>query len=118
MKANEHIMVAFINEKQDYYNLVDYLQNPNKKEQILTLYTARPVKDRKFYSKTNYLPAGVFLSNSLDHVDGLASDLSSSDRRDVYKVRINSKYLIKTLDGLIKYYMVKNDSPFERISLL
>lgn len=105
-------------EKQDYFNLISYLQNPNKKDQILTLYTARPIKDREFYSKTDRLPINVFLSNSFDHVDGLAGDLAGTDeRRDIYKVRINSKYLIKTLDGPIKYYQVIKDAPVESIEL-
>jgi hypothetical protein len=105
-------------EKQDYYNLIDHLQNPNKKDQILTLYTARPVKDREFYSKTDYLPANIFLSNSFDHVDGLAGDLAGSvERRDIYKVKINNKYLIKTLDGPIKYYQVIKNAPIHKIEL-
>jgi hypothetical protein len=102
-------------EKQDYFNLIDYLQNPNKKEKILTLFTARPAKDREFYSKASYLPANIFLSNSFSHVDGLAGDLQGE--RDVYKVRINSKYLIKTLDGPVKYYQVKKDAPVEYIGI-
>lgn len=105
-------------EKQDYFNLISQLQNPNKKDQILTLYTARPAKDREFYSKTDYLPANIFLSNSFNHVDGLANDLQGTeDRRDIYKVKINSKYLIKTLDGPVKYYQVIKNSPVEYIGL-
>lgn len=105
-------------EKQDYYNLISQLQNPNKKDQILTLYTARPVKDRDFYSKTNYLPANIFLSNSFNHVDGLAGDLAGTEeRRDIYKIKINSKYLIKTLDGPIRYYQVIKNAPIESIQL-
>lgn len=105
-------------EKQDYFNLISQLQNPNKKDQILTLYTARPVKDREFYSKTNYLPANIFLTNSFSHADGLAGDLQGTEeRRDIYKVRINSKNLIKTLDGPVKYYQVIKDAPIESINL-
>jgi hypothetical protein len=106
-------------EKQDYYNLISVLQNPNqiKKDVILTLYTARPVGDREFYSKTDYLPANVFLTNSFNHADGLASDLGGDERRDIYKVKINSKYLVKTLDGPVKYYMVVKDAPFENMNL-
>lgn len=105
-------------EKQDYFNLISQLQNPNKKDQILTLYTARPTKDREFYSKTDYLPANIFLSNSFNHVDGLAGDLQGTEeRRDIYKVKINSKYLIKTLDGPVKYYQVIKDSPVQYIGL-
>jgi hypothetical protein len=105
-------------EKQDYFNLISQLQNPNKKDQILTLYTARPTKDREFYSKTDYLPANIFLSNSFNHVDGLAGDLQGmEERRDIYKVKINSKYLIKTLDGPVKYYQVIKDSPVQYVGL-
>ena len=105
-------------EKQDYFNLISQLQNTNKKEQILTLYTARPVKDREFYSTTNYLPANIFLSNSFSHVDGLAGDLQGTEeRRDIYKVKINSKYLIKTLDGPVKYYQVIKNAPVQSMSL-
>lgn len=105
-------------EKQDYFNLISQLQNPNKKNKILTLYTARPTKDREFYSNTDYLPANIFLSNSFSHVDGLAGDLAGKDeRRDIYKVKINSKYLIKTLDGIVKYYQVIKDAPVEYIDL-
>lgn len=105
-------------EKQDYFNLINQLQNPNrKKEEVLTLYTARPVKDREFYSNTKYIPANIFLSNSFSHVDGLAGDLAGNERRDIYKVRINGKYLIKTLDGPVKYYQVIKDAPIVSIDL-
>jgi len=105
-------------EKQDYFNLITQLQNPNRTNQVLTLYTARPVGDREFYSNTDYLPANIFLSNSFNHVDGLAGDLAGTEeRRDIYKVKINSKYLIKTLDGPVKYYQVIKDAPVEQISL-
>lgn len=116
----DDVMDYFLNEneKQDYFNLISQLQNPNKKDQILTLYTARPVKDRDFYSKTDYLPANLFLSNSLNHVEGLASDLQGTEeRRDIYKVKINSKYLIKTLDGPVKYYQIIKNAPVQSISL-
>jgi hypothetical protein len=107
-------------EKSDYYTLVQEFENPgsSSKGKVLTLYTARPTKDREFYQKTNWLPANIFLSNSLNHVEGLADDLGTSERRDIYKVKINSKYLVKTLDGAVKYYMVsKEKSPVEYIGL-
>jgi hypothetical protein len=107
-------------EKSDYYILVQEFENPgsSSKGKVLTLYTARPTKDREFYQKTNWLPANIFLSNSLSHVEGLADDLGTSERRDIYKVKINSKYLVKTLDGAVKYYMVsKEKSPVEYIGL-
>lgn len=107
-------------EKQDYYNLISQLQNPSriKSNKILTLYTARPVKDRDFYNNTDWLPSNIFLTNSFSHADGLAGDLSSGERRDIWRVRINSKYVVKTLDGAIKYYQViKDKAPVEDISL-
>lgn len=120
LEADEDSEYFFSNEqeKQDYFNLIAQLQNPNKTHQTLTLYTARPVKDREFYSNTDYLPANIFLSNSFNHVDGLAGDLAGTEeRRDIYKVKINSKYLVKTLDGPVKYYQVIKDSPVEQITL-
>jgi hypothetical protein len=107
-------------EKSDYYTLVQEFENPgsSSKGKTLTLYTARPVSDREFYQNTNWLPENIFLSNSLSHVDGLANDLGSNERRDIYKVKINSKYLVKTLGGVIKYYMVRKDkAPVEYIGL-
>jgi hypothetical protein len=106
-------------EKQDYFNLINQLQNPNRnKEEILTLYTARPIKDRDFYSNTTYIPANVFLSNSFSHVDGLAGDLAgTNERRDIYKVKINRKYLIRTLDGPVKYYQVIQNAPVVSMNL-
>lgn len=107
-------------EKSDYYTLIQEFERPGSSSsgKILTLYTARPVRDRNFYQNTTWLPANIFLSNSLNHVEGLADDLGSDERRDVYRVKINSKYLIKTLDGMVKYYMVNKDkSPVEYIGL-
>lgn len=106
--------------KKDYYSLINELKNPgsSSKGKILTLYTARPTKDREFYNNTNYLPINLFLTNSASHAEGLAHDLSSGEIRDVWKVRIDSQYLTQTLDGSVKYYMVTTDkAPIKTISL-
>ncbi len=106
--------------KSDYFSLINELRNPGSasKGKILTLFTARPVSDRSFYQTTTFLPINVFLTNSASHADGLAHDLSAGEPRDVWKVRINSKYLTLTLDGPVKYYMVtKEKAPVEKISL-
>jgi hypothetical protein len=106
--------------KSDYYSLINELRNPGSvsKGKNLTLYTARPTSDRNFYQNTNFLPINVFLTNSASHAEGLAHDLSAGEPRDVWKVRINSKYLTLTLDGPVKYYMVTKDkAPIESISL-
>ena len=106
--------------KSDYFNLINELRNPGSasKGKTLTLYTARPVSDRSFYQTTTFLPINVFLTNSHSHAEGLARELSSGEPRDIWKVRINSKYLTQTLDGPVKYYMVTKDkAPVEKISL-
>jgi len=109
------------NEKNDYYTLIEELRKPGSTSvgKILTLYTARPIEDREYFRKTKTLPINLFLTNNYDHANGIASDLSTSGgARDVYRVKINSKYLTQTLDGPIKYYMVrKENAPIESINL-
>lgn len=107
--------------QSDYFNLINELRNPGatQKGRILTLYTARPQKDRKMLLQQNTLPVNVFLANSYDHVEGLAHDLSNGEPRDIWKVRIDSKYLTQTLDGQIKYYQVTTqNAPVETMELL
>jgi hypothetical protein len=99
--------------KNDYFNLINEIKNPGStsKGKVLTLYTARPTKDREQFLTNKKLPANLFLCNSYDHVDGLASELAGSEkRRDIWKVRINSKYLTQTLDGKIKYYQITSQN--------
>lgn len=106
--------------KADYYALINELRSPgsSNKGKILILYTARPTKDRDFFNSTTWLPINMFLTNSPDHAQGLAHDLGASEVRDVWKVKIDSKYLTQTLDGPVKYYMVSQDkSPIKSISL-
>jgi effector-binding domain-containing protein len=106
--------------KADYYALINELRSPgiNNKGKILTLFTARPTKDRDFFTNATYLPINLFLTNSADHADGLAHDLGAREVRDVWKVRIDSRYLTQTLDGPVKYYMVSQDkAPIKSISM-
>jgi hypothetical protein len=98
--------------QSDYFNLINEIRNPgvNSKEKMLTLYTARPKSDRNFYLNSKTLPKNIFLTNDYDHAEGLAADLGGE--RDIWKVRINSKYLTQTLSGKIKYYQVTTkDAP-------
>lgn len=93
----------------DYFNLVNELRNPGStnRGRVLTLYTARPVVDRQRFLTQRTLPVNAFLTNNYDHVEGLAMDLGGSQgTRDIWKVRIDSRYLTLTLDGPIKYYQV------------
>ena len=51
-----------------------------------------------------FLPVNIFLSDRYDHVEGLSVEYG--EERDIWKVRIDSKYLTQTLDGKVKYYQV------------
>lgn len=108
--------------QSDYFALVRELKNPGstqKSGKFLRLYTARPVKDRALYQDAKQVPSGIFLSNSLNHVEGLAVDLGGA--RDIWKVTINEQYLLNTLDGPgVKYYQVVGDNfvPVKQMSLL
>lgn len=107
------------NEQSDYFNLIEKLKNPTSKQKVITLYTARPRKDREMYLNKKQVPVNIFLTNDYDHAEGLGSDLSSGEKRDIWKVRINTKYLTQTLDGRIKYYQVTtNNAPVESMELI
>ena len=92
----------------DYFNLIREIKKPGSttKGKEITLYTARPIKDRQWYLDNQMLPSNVFLTQSFNHAEGLAIDLGSNEKRDVWKVRINTKYLIQTLEGQEKQYQV------------
>ena len=104
----------------DYFNLVRELRNPgsSSKGKNLTLYTARPTKDRELYMNATQVPANLFLTNSFDRASGIASDLGRNEVRDVWRVRINSKYLIQTLDGHVKDYQVTSEAPVISMELV
>lgn len=88
----------------DYFSLIKALQN--KPAQILTLYTARPAKDRAMYQEGNTIPSNIFLTNSYSHATGLAMDW----KRDIWRVKIDSRYLVTTLDGPeVRYYQAIGD---------
>lgn len=93
----------------DYFNLINEIQKPGSTNtgKMITLYTARPKKDRQQYLNATTLPANLFLTNDYGHAEGLAIDLAGSDEvRDIWKVRIDTRYLMKTLDGPVKYYQI------------
>lgn len=99
---------------RDYFNLVKELQHPGSTSQgkRMILYTARPVKDRAIYLRGISVPSNIFLANRLDHVMGLAEDLGGP--RDIWKVIIDSKYLVETLGahGMgVGYYQTVGDGP-------
>ncbi len=109
--------------QSDYFNLVKELRSPGSlsKSQLLTLFTARPKKHREIYLNSKTIPSNIFLTDKLDSAEGLAIDLGGSDgTRDVWKVKIKSKYLVQTLDGFEKQYQVVGDDqvPVESLELI
>lgn len=102
--------------KMDYFNLISELQSPSStnKQKILTLYTARPTKDRNKYLNATEIPPNLFFTNKLSSAEGIAIDLAGNDDkiRDVWKVRINKKYLVETLNtGNEKQYQAIGTKP-------
>jgi hypothetical protein len=98
-----------LDSQTDYFSLVNEIQKPGstQKTKLLTLYTARPAADRETYENAQTLPVNIFLTNSFDHVLGLASDLAGSGgMRDIWRVKVDSRYLTQTLEGPVKYYQV------------
>lgn len=104
--------------KSDYFGLINELRNPGSttKGRILTLYTARPKKDRQQLLSSTTLPVNIFLTNDFSHAEGLS--IEYGQERDIWKIRIDSKYLTQTLDGPVKYYQVTVPDAPAKLSLL
>jgi len=114
----------FIDEKtkKDYYQLVNKIQNIGKNQKPITLYTARPVKDRKTYEGSDFVPSNIFLTSNYGRVEGIALELSGSEKyRDIWRVKIDPQYLIVTYDGgSFKDYQTIGDKfvPVEKLTLI
>lgn len=105
----------------DYFNLVNEIRHPgsSSKGKVVTLYTARPTRDRERYEGARDIPANIFLASTLDEAEGLASDLGSSEVRDVWKVRVDTRHLVKTLDTpRVKHYQTTDRTPVQDIDLI
>jgi hypothetical protein len=76
--------------------LINAIRNPNtlKQPKVLTLYTARPVEDRQIYEGATEIPSNIFLTSQYSFAEGFAID----NGRDVWKIRILNRYLVKTMD--------------------
>lgn len=103
--------------QKDYFTLIKELQNPGsttKAGKKLTLYTARPIKDRALYINSQQIPAGIFLTSKYNDAEGIAVDMKGSAKtmRDIWKVVIDERYLMLTLDTPnLKHYQVVSDAP-------
>jgi len=107
--------------QSDYFNLINSLRNPNMsvKQKILTLYTARPYKDRKFYLNSKVVPINIFMTSSYNFAEGFAREYGG--KKDIWKVRIMDQYLVKTMDSPEqKQYQTIGDKsvPVESIELI
>jgi len=110
--------------QSDYFNLLKEMKSPGSSGsggKIMTLYTARPMKDRAIYESKSEIPSNIFLTNSLSSAEGIAMDLGGSEGiRDVWKIQIDSRYLVPTLEGMEKQYQVVGNGmvPVRKMTLI
>lgn len=102
----------------DYQRLISELEEPGSAsregERVLTLYTARPSEHRAELERSGKLPGGVFLSDDLDHVEGLAMELRGTKaERDIWRVKIKRRHVVRTLKGRTAYYQVIGTTPVD-----
>jgi len=106
--------------QSDYFNLVNELRKPGSTNisKTLTLYTARPTKDRNLYMNATTVPS-IFLTNKESHAEDLARDLPGG-KRDIWKIRIDSRYVTQTLDyqGIKEYQITTPNAPVKSIQLI
>ena len=107
--------------QSDYFNFVNEIRQPgsSSRGKVVTLYTARPTKDRERYEGARDIPANIFLATTLGEAEGLASDLGSNEVRDVWKVRVDTRHLVKTLDTpRVKHYQTTDRTPVQDIDII
>lgn len=101
------------NASSDYFSLIQELENPgsSSKSKNITLYTARPVEHRELLLESNKLPAGIFLTKSLDFAENFG--LEYGQERDVWKVKLNLKDLVQTFSrpGQEQYQLIREVAP-------
>lgn len=83
--------------QKEYFDLIKELQSPgsSSKGQPIVLYTARPKADRKRYIDATTVPTNIFLTSNPDSASGIGQDFGG---RDIWKLKIDTKYLQQTLD--------------------
>ena len=92
--------------QSDYFHLVNGLRTGAPREKSarpITLYTARPAVDRHLYADATHLPRNLFLTSHLGDAAGIGHDFG---KRDVWKVRIDPKHLVQTLEGPTSHYQI------------
>lgn len=110
--------------EMNYFDLVKEIEKPgssSKPGKNLTLWTARPTKDRKLYLHAKHVPSNIFLTTDMHRASGIAHDLGAGEVRDLWKMVINELHLMKTLEaGRIKDYQTigKKQVPVVRTILV
>ena len=110
-------------EQADYFSLINEIRKPGStsKGSRITLYTARPVKDRSRYEDATSIPVNIFLASTEPEAYGLARELGGNEIRDVWKVVMNSKHLVQTLNaGNVQHYQTVGTGtvPVDRMVLV
>ncbi len=94
----------------DYFKLVQAIRDPSsvkKSGKAVTVYTARPVKDRRIYDNAKGVPTGIFVTTSADRAEGFGRELGGTEGRDLWKIKISDKNLVRTLKtGRVSDYQV------------
>lgn len=93
--------------KQDYFALAAELSEPNS-NRVLTLYSARPLRDRKLYQSGGPLPENIFLSTNKKDAEWTGFELKGNEPgRDVWEFVIPVKYLNLIADfGRFQHYQL------------
>ena len=95
----------------DYFGLVSEIEKPGSTKRaagkVVTVYTARPIKDRSQFDRAKTIPHAIFLTNDVDTAVGYAHDLGGTGGRDIYRIRIDDRHLRATLQsGRVREYQV------------
>lgn len=115
LEAGDHDFFKDSDVESDYFSLVNFLKSGKiKKNKIVSVYTARPIKDREQLQNLvdkNLFPKNIFVTTSENEAEGYAYDLATTEKRDLWFLKINEKYLIQTLDvGNVKNYQTFNST--------
>lgn len=101
------------NYTRDYFSIIREINKPGSSQQAgktLTLYTARPKKDREFYMSATTVPGGIWLTSNENNAVDLSVDFGGE--RDIWKIRIDERYVQKALDvPQYKHYQVLGRDP-------
>lgn len=124
LDAGDHDFFADQDVEVAYFKLVNEIRHPgsaNKAGKPTRVYTARPVKDRRVYDGAKTVPSGIFVTNSADRAEGFGRDFGNTEGRDLWKIVVDSKYLVQTLkSGRTRDYQIvgKGKVPIKSIERL